>query len=172
MISALLFLDPKLPGSFAGADVLFIIDSSSDVDSFNYEKEKHLVKAFTNALNSARGNYRTALITYGNTPQVVYDLDNDMSSAALRRAIDLAPSMGGGRRTDRALDEGVRLMRNSERSVPKIVLLVTAGPQVEVRKLFLQRKPAYNYEFIVNDARKRLFALNVLIYNHRQQLYL
>ena len=116
------------------------------------------MKVFTNALNSARGNYRTALITYGNRARVVYDLDNDMSSAALRRAIDLAPSMGGGRRTDRALDEGVRLVRNSERSVPKIVLLITAGPQIKVRKLFLQRKPVI-FEFIVNDSRKLLFAL-------------
>lgn len=109
------------------------MDSSSDVLPYNYDKEKELVKALTNVLNPPQANSRIALITYGNRPRVVFDLDNDLSTITLQRAIDLAQPMGGGRRTDRALEEGVQLMRNSSRSVPKIVLLITAGRQIEVR---------------------------------------
>lgn len=121
-----------MPDNFPGADVLFLVDSSSGVSQYDYEKEKELIKALTKALNSPGANSRTAFITYGNRPRVVYELDNDMSTDTVRRAIDSAQAMGGGRRTDRALDEGARVMKNSKRSVPKIVLLITAGRQIEV----------------------------------------
>ena len=111
-----------------------LVDSSSDISTNNYEKEKELVKALIQTLNSLPTKSRTALITYGNRPRVVYGLENDLSGDALQKKIDSALSMGGGRRIDRALEEGVRLMKNSRQSVPKIVLLITAGRQIEVRK--------------------------------------
>ena len=91
------------------------------------------MKTLIKTLNSLPAKSRTALITYGNRPRVVFGLDNDLNKDALQREIDSAQPMGGGRRIDRALEEGVRLMTNSTQSVPKIVLLVTAGRQVEVR---------------------------------------
>ena len=64
---------------------------------------------------------------------MVYGLDNNVTYDAIQRAIDSAQPMGGGRRIDRALEEGVRIMRNSRQSVPRIVLLITAGRQIEVK---------------------------------------
>ena len=91
------------------------------------------MKALIQTLNSLPNKSRTALITYGNRPQVVYGFENDLSSDALQKKIDSALQMGGGRRIDRALEEGVQLMKTSEQSVPKIVFLITAGQQIEVR---------------------------------------
>lgn len=129
----LFFLDPELPDEFPEADVLFLVDSSSEISSSNYEKEKALVKALIQTFNSLPNKSRTALITYGNRPQVVYGFENDLSSDALQKKIDSALQMGGGRRIDRALEEGVQLMKTSGQSVPKIVFLITAGQQIEVR---------------------------------------
>ena len=137
--NAIIYLsDPTIPVNFQGADILFIVDSSAGVSPNNYEMEKELVKNLIKVLNSPQVNSRTAFITYGNTARVVYDLDNDMDAEELQRAIDSAQQMGGGRRTDRALDEGLRIMRNSRGSAPKIVLLITAGRQILVRILYLQ----------------------------------
>ena len=91
------------------------------------------MKALIQTFYSLPNKSRTALITYGNRPQVVYGFENDLSSDALQKKIDSALQMGGGRRIDRALEEGVQLMKTSEQSVPKIVFLITAGQQIEVR---------------------------------------
>ena len=91
------------------------------------------MKALIQTLNSLPNKSRTALITYGNRPQVVFGLENDLSSEALQKKIDSALPMGGGRRMDRALEEGAQLMKNSGQFIPKIVLLITAGRQTEVR---------------------------------------
>ena len=109
------------------------MDSSSDISANSYEEEKALVKALTQTFNSLPNKPRTALITYGNRPQVVYGLENDQSSDTLQKRIDSALPIGGGRRIDRALEEGAQLMNTSGKSVPKIVLLITAGRQIEVR---------------------------------------
>lgn len=109
------------------------MDSSSDVSANNYGKEKALVKALIQTLNALPNKSRTALISYGNSAQVIYGLENDLSNDALLKKVDSVPPMGGGRRIDRALEEGAQLMKNSGKSVPKIVLLITAGPQTEVR---------------------------------------
>lgn len=91
------------------------------------------MKELIQTLDSLPVKSRTALITYGNRPRVVYGFENDLSNDALIKKIDSALPMGEGRRIDRALEEGVRLMKNSRQSVPKIVLLITAGRQIEVR---------------------------------------
>lgn len=134
-VLSFILIDPELPPNFRGADILFMVDSSSGVSPYDYDKEKELVKGLIKAFNSHPASSRTAFITYGNRPRVVYDLDNDTSEEALLEAIDAAQRMGGGRRTDRALDEAVRLMNISRRFVPRIVLLITAGSQILVRIL-------------------------------------
>ena len=91
------------------------------------------MKNMINTLNSLPAKTRTSLMTYGNRPRVIYRFDSNMTNDAIQTLIDSAQPMGGGRRVDRALDEGVQLMRNSRQSVPRIVLLITAGRQIEVR---------------------------------------
>lgn len=88
------------------------------------------MKALIQSLNALPNKSRTALISYGNSAQVIYGLENN---DALLNKVDSVPPVGGGRRIDRALEEGAQLMKNSGKSVPKIVLLITAGPQIEVR---------------------------------------
>lgn len=111
-----------------------MVDSSSDISSSNYEKQKDLVKNLMKTLDSFSSKSRISFITYGNRPRVVYGLDNNMNSEAQQREIDSVQPMGGRRRIDRALEEAVQMMQNSRPDVPKIILLVAAGKQIEVRK--------------------------------------
>ena len=128
-----MFLDPKIPEKFVGGDVVLIVDSSSDVSPFEFEKEKEFVKALTGAMNAPSLSVRSALIAYGNRAQVMYNLNNEMNITELHRAMDSVEAIGGERRMDRALEEGVRLLRNAaDRSTPKIMLLITAGSHVQV----------------------------------------
>ena len=134
-VLSFILIDPELPPNFRGADILFMVDSSSGVSPYDFDKEKELIKDLIKAFSSHPANSRTAFITYGNRPRVVYDLDNDMGEETLLEATDAAQRMGGGRRTDRALDEALRLINMSRRFAPRIVLLITAGSQILVRIL-------------------------------------
>lgn len=134
-VLSFILIDPELPPNFQGADILFMVDSSSGVSPYDFDKEKELIKDLIKAFSSHPANSRTAFITYGNRPRVVYDLDNDMGEETLLEAIDAAQRMGGGRRTDRALNEALRLINISRRFAPRIVLLITAGSQILVRIL-------------------------------------
>ena len=113
------------------------------------------MKALIQTLNSLPNKSRTALITYGNRPQVVYGLEHDLNSDALQKKIDSALPMGGGRRIDRALEEGAQLMKSSGQSIPKIVLLITAGRQTEVRNCAEKLKLIVVESSVVNVVREK-----------------
>ena len=115
------------------ADFLFIIDSSLTVSRDDYGQEKALVKSLIRNFEVPHTKSRIALITYGTNARVVFRFDAAKSVEELERAIDNIPPIGGGRRIDRALDEAVLVMKDARQSVPKIVLLITAGEQTEVR---------------------------------------
>ena len=130
-------LDQKIPDSFVGGSIVFLVDSSIDVSSFNFERAKEFIKGLTDAFNSPSSNVRSALINYGDRARLVYNLDNEMNTTALHRAIDSAEAVGGGRRIERALEAALRLIRNSEQRTPNVMLLITTGPFIQVENLLL-----------------------------------
>ena len=130
-------LDQKIPDSFVGGSFVFLVDSSIDVSPFNFERAKEFIKGLTDAFNSPSSNVHSALINYGDRVHLVYNLDNEMNTTALHRAIDSAEAVGGGRRIERALEAALRLIRNSEQPAPNVMLLITAGPFIQVEKLIL-----------------------------------
>lgn len=130
-------LAQKIPDSFVGGSIVFLVDSSIDVSSFNFERAKEFLKGLTDAFNSPSSNVHSALINYGDRAQLVYNLNNEMNTTALHRAIDSAETVGGGRRIERALEVALRLIRNSEQPAPNVMLLITAGPFIQVEKRIL-----------------------------------
>ena len=70
------------------ADIIFIIDSSSDVTPENYVREKSLVKDMARYLNVSTGGSRAALITYGNKPTLVFKFGDYGSLPSLDNAVD------------------------------------------------------------------------------------
>ena len=130
-------LDQKIPDGFVGGSIVFLVDSSIDVSSFNFERAKEFIKGLTDAFKSPSSNVRSALINYGDRARLVYNLDNEMNTTALHRAIDSAEAVGGGRRIERALEAALRLIRNSEQRPPNVMLLITAGPFIQVENLLL-----------------------------------
>ena len=130
-------LDQKIPDSFVGGSVVFLVDSSTDVSSFNFETVKEFIKGLTDTFNSSSSNVHSALINYGDRAHLVYNLDNEMNTTTLHRAIDSAEAVGGVRRIERALEEALILMRNSDQPAPKVMLLITSGPFIQVEKLLL-----------------------------------
>ena len=107
------------------ADIIFVMDSSQTVTLRAYGQEKAFVKEMAKHLNVYPGKSRAALITYGST---AYRVDT-FGNTRFEDSVDRARSMGGARRIDLALQKAAELLTFARRSVPKLLVLVTAGNQ-------------------------------------------
>ena len=107
------------------ADVVFLIDSSSDVILDNFGREKDFVKSVAKFMNADQAKTRVAVITYG------YRAIEQASFASpqdeFQRGLNGAMYIGGRRRIDLAVNKAVEILQESQFSVPKVVVLLTAG---------------------------------------------
>lgn len=120
------------PGSLSPdniADVVFLLDTSDGVNSLNFEKEKAFVKLLAKRLNVSPGKSRAALIAFGSSSTLAIRFDSYNSFQAFETLVDRVSSVGGARRIDRAFQDAAQVLKDSQSSVPKIVVLLTTGQQ-------------------------------------------
>ena len=119
----LYFQDPRATYS---ADVLFIMDSSSDTAS-TYNTEKDLIKSLARYLNIDPQGTRAALVIFNGRPTVISDFESFSSTSDFESAVDEAPHLGGDRSISEALQSAAKMFTNSPASASKIIFLVTSG---------------------------------------------
>lgn len=120
------------------ADIVFMVDTSTEVSPQNYRTEKHFVKLIARHLNVFPGKSRAAFIVYSSNPAVVSRLDGFTTTSNFMSAVDRASYLGGERRIDRALSSAATLLESARPSVRKVTILLTSGNQLreqEVRTL-------------------------------------
>lgn len=101
------------------------MDSSRSVTLEAYRQEKSFVKEMARHLNVYPGESRAALITYGSSAYRVYTFGN----TRFEDSLDRARYVGGARRIDLALQKAAQLLTFARLSVPKLLVLLTAGNQ-------------------------------------------
>ena len=106
-----------------------MVDSSSGVRPQDYNREKTFVKSLAQLLNVSPDKSRAALITYGSYAEDVFGFDDYQTIAAFEALVDGARAIGGSRRTDRALEFAGGLVQAARSTVPRIVIILTAGKQ-------------------------------------------
>lgn len=106
------------------ADVVFLIDSSSDVIQNNFGREKDFVKSVANFMNADQNQTRVAVITYGSRAMEQASLISPHDE--LLSGLDGAVYVGGRRRMDLAVTKAAEVLQGSRFSVPKVVVLLTA----------------------------------------------
>lgn len=119
--------DPTSPDFIA--DVVFMLDSSSNVPLAEYKKEKDFVKSLARDLNVSPGNSNAALVAYGRMAVEVIGFDSKRLLSDFETAVDNAPYINGNRRIDRALNKTVQIMTKARLTATKIAVLITAGRQ-------------------------------------------
>ena len=150
------FLVSDEPSDFS-ADVIFLMDSTSDVDEQDYIVEKNYVKSMAMLLNLGPRKTRVALYVYSYYTKSLasFEFDNRQAFAAI---VNEAPHLGGSRRIDLALEAAVQLLKTRSRSsVPKFVVLITAGAQARapnVKSLSVLAKS-------LRDQGARLFVIGI-----------
>ena len=108
------------------ADVIFLVDSSHSITKEAFQKEKDFVRSVAKHFNVLAGKSRAAIISYGSSAFAVRQLG---SRTEFEESVGSAPMIGGVRRIDRALQNGARQIYSARPSVPKILVLLTAGKQ-------------------------------------------
>ena len=111
------------------ADIVFIVDSSSEVSQENYIKEKAFIKALAKTLNLAPEKSRGSVVIYGGVASLNIKFDKYSNSTEFDKAVDDLPYLGSLRRMDLGLQEGAVAMQDARPGAPKVVVLLTAGRQ-------------------------------------------
>lgn len=111
------------------ADIVFVVDSSNEVTSQDYTKEKQFVKSVTRALNLAPEKSRVAVVIYSDYATTPVHFTDYQTAERFNNAVDNLRHLRRTRRMDRALIETVNVLKQARPSVPKIVVFLTSGRQ-------------------------------------------
>lgn len=124
-----LFSAPKTYGNFA-ADIIFLVDSSFDVDQNTFNRQKSFVKSMVRSLTLSPEKSRVAVIGFGNVPVEVVRFSSSQDVAAITREVGNARKVVGRRNIAKVLEFVASVLDKARPSVPKVVILLTAGSEL------------------------------------------
>lgn len=108
-------------------DVVFLMDSSSDVSRPDFNREILFVKSLARELSVSPSEFQAAVIAYGNRYSPVVPFDSYNSMPEFYSSVDSSVYQGGARRMDRALEAASTMMSSRKPTSKKTVVLVTGG---------------------------------------------
>ena len=111
------------PPRYSG-DVVFLVDSSSQVSSDDFSKEKQFVKTLASDLGVPSELSRTAVVLYDSLMRTPIRFETVKDFLTFSQTIDSQRQIGGGRRMDRALESAARIVQQGR---PSVVILITGG---------------------------------------------
>ncbi|BFZ22808.1 hypothetical protein BsWGS_25847 [Bradybaena similaris] len=86
------------------ADIIFVLDTSSSMSRSEFELQKQFAIRLTEHFTIGSQDVRFGAISFSDTVQKVFGLKDHADHRALNRAITGAPYLGGGTKTNLALD--------------------------------------------------------------------
>lgn len=119
---SLLTTDEPLP-RYLG-DVVFLVDSSSQLSRGNFTKEKQFVKTLARDLGVPTETSRTAVVLYDSLMRTPVRFETVKDLPTFSQTLDSQQQIGGGRRMDRALESAARIVQQGR---PSVVILITGG---------------------------------------------
>ena len=114
------------------SDVLFLLDSSSNIPRSSYNEQNVFLKDLFDAFTISPDYTRAGVITYGETARLSIALDEFSTNEDLKAALDGLPYLGGAKRLDRALVLADQTFAKSRIRVPKIAIVFTYGRMLSV----------------------------------------
>ena len=108
-------------------DILFMIDGFTT--SYTFAKQKDFVKRLAQSLDVAAGRSRAAGLTYGSVPMAFHSFSNISNLQSFENSVKKARLANGQLRIDRALVLAKKMFTAARPSVPKVLIMLTAGKQ-------------------------------------------
>ena len=113
-------------------NVVFLLDTSSGVNSRDFGKEKEFVKSLVRSLDALLKESKMAAISYGAFPATSGTLNSYQSLNEFDRDVDALQVISGQRRMDEALSAATNMLRREKSPARSIVILLTAGRQAQL----------------------------------------
>ena len=114
--------DEPLPGYLG--DVVFLVDSSSQLSSDDFSKEKQFVKTLARDLGVPSETSRTAVVMYDSLMRTPVRFETVKDFLTFTQTLDSQQQIGGGRRMDRALESAATVVQKGR---PSVAILITGG---------------------------------------------
>ena len=147
-VESFFFSCPATEPVHQDSDILFLMDSSSDVTAQQFNSQKNLVRDLTRKFIISPLGPRAALVTYATQAVTVIGFSGFTTIPDFSIKINDAPLLGGQRRIDKALASAATIFTQTSRSAIRILVLMTAG----------------NYDADLSSAMQRLASLGVHVY--------
>ena len=109
---------------------MFLLDSSDGVSADTFIEEKEFIKSVARHFAVSRDRTRAAVVRYASDAAPVITMDTYGNLLDFNGAIDRITSTTGQRRLDEALVGARETLANSRDGVPKVVIVLTSGRQV------------------------------------------
>ena len=113
---------------------MFVLDSSGSIGADNYETVKGFVIDFTKELTIGPKDIQVGVVTYSNSAETVFDLDDHRSNSELQNAISNITYTGGGTNTPAGLQEMLTLFDSTvakgarnDTTVLRFAVVITDG---------------------------------------------
>lgn len=117
-------------------EVLFLIDSSTDVSELNYRRQKSFVVEMAKYLNTEPAKTRVGALVYSDSPSLQVSLGAQTSMDVFKQKVEHLPKFAGKRRVDKALSAASVVLSKARPSVPRIAVLLISGNQAEGEDFF------------------------------------
>ena len=112
--------------------IVFLLDSSSAVQQEQFKKEKEFIKTLAEYLHVGTADKtKAAVINYGSLPVTGVKFDDYSTLQGFKSGIDKMSPIQGNRRIDRALDKAADILRRTDPSSSKLLVLLTTGRQAQ-----------------------------------------
>ncbi len=112
-------------------DLVFAIDTSSDVDSSKFDQMKNFIKASLQSYQVSPSRDHVGIITYGENAKTSLPLSRGSNNNNIRSILDSMPRVDGQRKISSAVEHARRtafsLSEGSRGNVSKMLVLFVAG---------------------------------------------
>ena len=117
------------------ADIVFLLDSSDNIDAKSFEKQKSLVIHIARSFGISQNTSRAALVLYSDTASVHFGFEESSSTTKFVAAVHKMPHQKGGASMDKAFDVAIRdVFPNGRVGIPKIAFVMANGQQASDAK--------------------------------------
>jgi len=123
--STLSLIAESMDTTFIG-DIVFLMDSSSQISPREFFQEKYFVKTVSAILNVSPGKSEAAVISYANDVEILTKFEKKLTVAEYEGLIDNAVLKAGSGDIAKALKAAVQVAREGRYAYPKIAILIIA----------------------------------------------
>ena len=110
-----------------GSDVIFVLDASGSIKSYNFQKMRDFAVNVVNQFTIGPQNTRVGMIVFSTVAMVIFSLDTLDTASEVIWEIQQIPYYGGGTNTSGALDLLVKEFSIGRQGLPKIAMVITDG---------------------------------------------